>query len=374
MKTLFELILNKFLFGGPNCVHGVAAAEFQNVAQPPPNPPVPPPAPNAGPPAPAPQFQSIADELANNPRVHQIMQQVRQANPPPPPPPPPAIGGAAANPGGYASIADELANSPQVRAMRVTANVRAREEAAGGHVLARHHPSLSDEALCRRLTTGLDPEGEPAPNPGVSSRFESEEVFYSTLRTVHQMLKTGLSNTRKYLRDPLANLAAAEAHFITVRHMRDLPMAPANIGQMIGQAEAQRRDATTDMNGSIAAVHSGSLYLPVQWDNEQLTLYPTYVITKDHGSQVGYGFYGTGPNARRVIHGIPPKGAGKSREMVTYQRTNPFQGRANHTLTVLRTPDAPFNLLGQRVDIESWPIVTHYPVDGGVDSSINGNA
>ena len=48
-----------------------------------------------------------------------------------------------------------------------------RELAEGGHALERHGPQVSDDALIRRLHTGIAPDGVLVPAPGASSRFNS---------------------------------------------------------------------------------------------------------------------------------------------------------------------------------------------------------
>jgi hypothetical protein len=57
------------------------------------------------------------------------------------------------------------------------AEIGPREAAVGGHVVARHHPNLTDKQLQDRLTTGLDSAGALAVTGGISSAFASEAIF-----------------------------------------------------------------------------------------------------------------------------------------------------------------------------------------------------
>lgn len=240
--------------------------------------------------------------------------------------------------------------SREVRALRVRANVRARQ-GESGHVLARHHPSLTDQQLMDRLLTGLDPEGEPAPTSGVSSRFASEDVFFESLRMVHVAMTSALAKTRRLLKPNLDACAEAEALFLHAA------------GVQRGLAQAQRTEAYSDLRLAIQSLTTLPDHLPVEWDNVRrcVVLYPKYVINLHQRVQAGTGFYGTGPLPNTVVNGQLPKGLGKQRTMQIYARVQPFNGPADNTLTVFVTPDSPMNAFGRKHSVESWGLITHYP-------------
>ncbi|CAE6740270.1 hypothetical protein [Paraburkholderia haematera] len=302
---------------------------------------------------------NLTDQIVNDPGALAIRQSVaaRHQNPPPNgapfPPPPPMNGLNVMNMNmtpATMSLEDEL-RSPRVRALRVRAHVRARQ-GEHGHVLARHHPSLTDQQLKDRLLTGLDPEGEPAPTSGVSSRFASEEVFYASLEAVHNAMATALANTRKLLGPNLTACADAEAAFnATVG------------GPPRQQAQQKRTEAYSDLRLALQSLQSLPDHLPVQWDTTRrcVILYPKYVVNLYQRKQVGVGFYGTGPKPNTSVQGKPPKGAGKQRSMEIYERVHPFNGPAENTLTVFVTPDSPMNAYGRKHAINNWGLITHYP-------------
>jgi hypothetical protein len=343
-----------------------------------------PPPPDLPPPpvAPAPPQVggNLGQAIVNDPIAQQIRQNAGQRAqgllpplPPIPPPLPPPMNGlniinmnVRAPSGG---ITDEMLRSGEVLALRLRAHVRARQ-GEHGHVLARHHPSLTDEQLKARLLTGLDPEGEPAPTSGVSSRFASEEIFFKSLRAVHRLVGDALKQTREYLRDNLGRCAAADARLANLQ-------AQAAPGLQIGEAARERTEAYNDLRLAVGVVADLDGHLPVQWDagRKCLTLFPKYVIAFHHNEKQGVGFYGTGPRPNTMVAGQPPKGQGQQRNMTIFERAHPFNGPADSTLTVMVTPDAPLDTLGRQHNIENWGLVTHYPQhDDAAKTKIAGQA
>jgi hypothetical protein len=310
----------------------------------------PPPAPPAPPQLNLGQRQHIggnlSDQIANDPRAVAIrIAASANANggiPVAPPPPMNGLNVMAMNVVAPAMSLQEELRSEKVRAIRVRANVRSRE-GDRGHVLARHHPSLTDMQLKNRLLTGLDPEGNPAPTSGVSSRFASEQLFFKSLQQVHQRMAVALNNSVRYLRSNLVDCANAEAAFLAA--------AP---GPAKRQAQLERAQAYNDFRSALQVIPSLNDHLPLQWDDGRrcLILYPKYAINLYQGEQLGVGFYGTGPKPNTVVGG---------KTMTIYERTQPFTAPAESTLTVFTTPDSPMNALGRKHNIENWGLITHYP-------------
>ena len=343
--SVYELAQQFFnwLTTGNNAVQPQNVGVRQNAAGPavalvPPVPPPPPP--QLQPNAVGIQGGNLSDQIANDPRAQAIRERVRLAFPPPPP-----MNGLNAinmNPvAAVRSLQDEL-RSPQVRALRLKAHVRARQ-GERGHVIARHHPALTDQQLIDRLLTGLDPEGERAPTSGVSSRFASEDVFFESLKAVHIVMASALAKTRALLHENLQACAHAEAVFLAT------PPSPAKNTAQLGRTEAYN-----DLRAALQALASLPDHLPVQWDNMQrcVILYPRYAVNLFQRKQLGTGFYGTGPKPNTIVLGAA---------MTTYTRAQAFNGPAENSLTVFTTPAAPLNGLGRKHNIENWGLITHYP-------------
>ena len=296
--------------------------------------------------------QSPVSDMPTRPPA--IVEAAPNAGPPaapfPPPPPMNGLNVMNMNPAPPAMTLLEELNSAAAKEIRLSAHMRARQE-DGGHVFARHGPSLTDQQLMDRLLTGLDHEGEIAPTSGVSSRFASREMFVGTFKTVHQSMTQALANTRAYLRDPIALCAELEADFLTA--------APAARAAVV----ARRGEAYNDLRQSLLAVNSMTHHLPVQWDAVRrcVTLYSRYTVKHPHYKQLGHGYYGTGPKPNTLVMGCLPKGLGTQREMQIYDRAHLFNGPAQHTLTVFVAPDEQHNAFGLKHDISTWPLITHYP-------------
>ncbi|MEW5755693.1 MAG: hypothetical protein AB1810_05260 [Pseudomonadota bacterium] len=81
------------------------------------------------------------------------------------------------------------------------AKQRARQldSADGGHSIARHGPDVSDDALKRRLTHGIAPDGKVSPAPA-STRFNSDHEWLKTREAAEGELKDRLKI--KSLTDP----------------------------------------------------------------------------------------------------------------------------------------------------------------------------
>lgn len=263
---------------------------------------------------------------------------------PPLPPPPPAVPVHVAVHGMDIQAALQ---SREAVALRARAGVRARE-GDRGHVLARHHPSLTDQQLRNRLTTGLDIDGDPAP-ANVSSRFSSEQVFVSTLRAVFARVDELLLQTGQYLQHNLAALAAAQAAVHAAMHAP----APLN-GPAIGAAHQALAGARGDLMLAVRATQTSPGLFPVYFHpgRQRIELFETYAITKNHRGQIGVGFYGTKPRENQNV---------KGKVMTLYGNTVPLQGPAEHTLTVLQVTGQADRALARPHKARDWNLTTHYP-------------
>lgn len=247
------------------------------------------------------------------------------------------------------SLQEALA-SQEVRALRLRAHVRARE-GDEGHVLARHHPSLTDQQLMDRLLKGLDSEGKPAPTSGISSRFISEEVFLQSLRNVHTEMASALTRTRRLLEPNIASYSSAVSRFDQAH------------GAQKCAALQHFKEASADLMAAIQSLCSLPDHLPVLWDNARrcIILYPSYAINVYHGMRVGTGFYGTKPQPKTISAGTEPKGLTTQCTLKTYKRVHPFNSPLDNTLTLFATPNSPMNALGRLHTVANWGLITHYP-------------
>jgi hypothetical protein len=256
------------------------------------------------------------------------------------------------------------------------AEIGPREAAVGGHVVARHHPNLTDKQLQDRLTTGLDSAGALAVTGGISSAFASEAIFQSTLRRVEDLLNAGLESTREYLRPNLdeykATRRAAEAAQIAA--------LPATLGQANPILTAHRH-ARNDLLAAIEVTQQGTVIrgqfkLPVQ--SEELPpianrgqwaailrsylvvrLYGSYcVVAYHHGQQVGRGFRGTSPR-KKVVQG---------QEITVFNVVQPFQGPSDHTFTKLRVMGQHDFRIDRPHNARDWGVTTHFPSDSRTES------
>lgn len=256
------------------------------------------------------------------------------------------------------------------------AEIGPREHAVGGHVVARHHPNLTDQQLQARLTTGLDSAGAVAVTGGVSSAFSSEELFQSTLRSVEERLNAGLESTRAYLRPMI------EAYKETrrVAEAAQLAALPATLGQAHADVTAHRH-AKNDLLAGIGVtqggnVTNGKFMLPVQsadlppianrnqWSQILrsylvIRLYPSYCITAYHrGQQVGRGFRGTSPRQATV----------QGQQITVFGVVQPFLGRSDHTFTKLKVLGQHDLRIDRPHDARQWGVTTHFPSDAREES------
>jgi hypothetical protein len=68
-------------------------------------------------------------------------------------------------------------------------DAKALELAEGGHALDRHGPAVGDDALIRRLHTGIAPDNVLVPAPGASSRFNSYTDYLETRQKAAALLQ-----------------------------------------------------------------------------------------------------------------------------------------------------------------------------------------
>jgi len=248
---------------------------------------------------------------------------------------------------------------PDAQALRTRATVVARE-AGHGHILARHHPDLSDLQLQERLSTGLDPQGEPAPTAGISSKFTTEDVFATTLTGSLNEIHQRLRQTRRALSQLVTAYAQAEADFAVIhdRHHQE-----GGLGHAVGNAQMLRAQARDAMHQGIQQSRMQADRLPVFWHpaRERIELYEKYVIMKNHGQQVGSGYEGLNPVPGTQVRGKPPKGLGQQRTMTIYQNTQAFAGPARFTLTVVWVAGGIDRAMARRHAVNGWHLRTHYP-------------
>jgi len=232
----------------------------------------------------------------------------------------------------------EALSSRNVTLLRLRAKVAARErDHLGGHILARHSPDLSDDILRRRLTEGIDKEGDLAVTKGVSSKFESKEAYSESLMAVIEHLHQRLLRTMEYLRE---NIPAdrQRAYFIT--------------GNTGGAAVP---GLTPDMRTAVNLTQDSATMLPVYWDeiNKRIQFYKKYEVLMRHKKRIGVGFYGTKPT-QAVVQGQVIKVFGGVQE---------FRGQGEHTFSLLGPSTDAKRAVGGGEPISDWKWVTHYPTD-----------
>jgi len=253
---------------------------------------------------------------------------------------------------------------------RPFAEIGPREAAVGGHVVARHHPNLTDQQLQARLTTGLDSAGDVAVTGGVSSAFASEEIFRSTLREVERRLDAGLEATIGYLR-PMHDAYKATRRAADAAQLAALPATLPKTHAAI----VAHRQAKNDLLAGIGVTQSGAVVasrfmLPVDsaevppiasrgnWADIlkrylEIRLFGSYSIVAYHRQQVGRGFRGTSPRQASV----------KGQMITVFDVVQPFQGRSDHTFTKLRVMGAHDLRIDRAHTASTWGVTTHYPSD-----------
>lgn len=255
------------------------------------------------------------------------------------------------------------------------AEIGPRENAVGGHVVARHHPNLTDQQLQARLTTGLDAAGAVAVTGGVSSAFASEELFRSTLRRVEDQLNAGLESTRAYLRANLEEYrttrAAAEA-----AQLAALPATLPAANPIIKAHHQAKQDLIAAIGVTQGAqVVRGEFMLPVEpFDLPPIPnratwpavlqrfvvarLYPAYCLTLYQRGQVGRGFRGTSPR-NQIVQG---------QQITVFDVVLPFQGPSDHTFTKLRVMGQHDLRIDRPHNARDWGVTTHFPSDSRQES------
>jgi hypothetical protein len=255
------------------------------------------------------------------------------------------------------------------------AQIGPREQAVGGHVVARHHPRLTDQQLQARLTTGLDADGDVAVNSGISSAFASEELFAATLRRVEDMLNTGLESTRAYLRANLDDYKTTRRD-AEAAQLAALPLTLGAANPIIKAHHQAKQDLIAAIGATQQAqVVRGAFMLPVEpfevpplpnrhnWPAvlQRLVvvrLYPAYCLTAYQHGQVGRGFRGTQPK-QAVVQGT---------QMTLYKVVQPFQGPSDHTFTKLRVTGQHDLRIDRPHNARAWGVTTHFPTDSRVES------
>lgn len=258
------------------------------------------------------------------------------------------------------------------------AEIGPREAAVGGHVVARHHPNLTDQQLQARLTSGLDASGAVAVTGGVSSAFASEEIFRSTLRHVEELLDAGLESTRAYLR---ANLTEYKQTRQAAEAAQQAAL-PATLPQAHPLVAAHRQ-AKNDLLAAVAVTQQGTIVngkfmLPVEsadlppvpnrglWTAILqkylvIRLFPTYcLVVYHHGQRVGRGFRGTSPRQATV----------KGQQITVFDVVQPFQGPSDHTFTKLRVMGQHDLRIDRPHDARQWGVTTHFPSDARQESIV----
>lgn len=227
-------------------------------------------------------------------------------------------------------------------------NAEGVEAQVGGHSLVRHGPDLTDAQLQNRITTGLDRTGQPAATD-TSSKFASYQVWMQTRTAAVNQIDAAVGATRALVNPLVATLQANWHTFLTT------PAGPAK-----GVAGQQRGAALGALQAAIAGIAMPNanllrVNLPVPMPPlgavnlgnlaafiaNLVTMRPRYVVTINHGHDVGPSFVGTGPA------GGPHPG------------TAPGAMQTSST-TVLDTPPAPLTLAAAPA-AATWPMVTHFP-------------
>ncbi len=265
---------------------------------------------------------------------------------------------------------DPAAERRQREVATFLVEIRQRENAVGGHVVARHHPDLTDQQLQDRLTTGLDEQGHVAATSGVSSAFASREIFEQTMRRVEELLNQGIENTRAYLRPNLDAYRQARAAADAAQQA-----ALPNALGAANPAMAAFRQAKNDLLAAIGVTQQGTIVnhafmIPVeafelppianrhQWAPSlqryiAIRLFPRYSVVVDHGRSLGRGFRGTSPR-QKIVNG---------QQITTYAVVLPFQGPSDHTFTLLVVRGQHDLRLDRPHNARDWGVRTHFPTN-----------
>jgi len=250
------------------------------------------------------------------------------------------------------------------------AELQRREQLVGGHVGARHHPDLTNQQLQDRLTTGLDAQGVVAVTSGISSAFASQELFRETLKSVEDLLNTGLEKTRTYLRENLKAYRDAR----TAAEQAQRALLPNTIAG--GHAlMVALKDAKNDLAAAVGVTQQGAMQrnqflLPVemvegpviakrnQWANllkreYLIQLFPRYRITLFHYKTIGRGYRGTSPRLATV----------QGQQITVYDQVQPFQAPSDHTFTLLVVKGQHDLRLTRPHNAQTWGLITHFPTD-----------
>jgi hypothetical protein len=260
------------------------------------------------------------------------------------------------------------------------AEIQLRENAAGGHVAARHHPNLTDQQLQDRLITGLDAHGAVAVTSGVSSAFQSEALFQETLRRVEELLNRGLESTRAYLRENIVAYQTTRAAAEAAQRLA-LPNALGHANPTL----TAFRNARNDLLAAIAVTQQGNFVnnafmLPVesgdlpaianryQWAASLqsylvINLFQRYRLTVYQRKTVGRGFRGTSPRLQNV----------RGQQITVYGVVQPFQGSSDHTFTLLVVQGQHDLRIDRPHNARQWGVTTHFPSDERQESVSGAN-
>jgi hypothetical protein len=190
--------------------------------------------------------------------------------------------------------------TPRIFRKTAQEEAEALEKRDGGHSLGRHGPSVTDQQLKDRITTGVAPDKSFSPT-GTSTKFASYEVYLETRAKAVTTLDSAITKTVTRLAGLLATLQKAEAD-----HKLAKPGPDKGPTGKLGLAVAAAKKAVTD---GCKTPPAGELAVKASLNQaKRVALANSYEVVVEHGKSVGSGFEGDG--AAKTV--TDPSGSGKT--------------------------------------------------------------
>lgn len=160
----------------------------------------------------------------------------------------------------------------------------------GGHSLARHGPDVTDDALKKRLDTGVAPDGAFCCAPGLSTRFVSYEEYLKTRTDAAAAMDLALVQTKATLKGAIDGY---DTERVRVQKLPSSPDKPAEIAKVTAKRDELEAAAAKIVvpSTTTAPVKVGRMNLGTP-GAELLQTLKNYEVVKAHGRDVGEGFAG----------------------------------------------------------------------------------
>jgi hypothetical protein len=241
----------------------------------------------------------------------------------------------------------------------------------GGHSLLRHGPEVTEEALERRLKTGMtakiDGPGEVfSPAPGFVSKFLTYAAVNKTRAAAAAEANSGIATTLAGVKGEADAVTTKLGEVKTAKETLDKadPSGKAAAGKAFGTARAALVSAETALRNKARTFDPASVAgVPVSYEKpdpataglEYLKLRPSYKVVKNHGEVIGLGIRGDKKDLTDT------HGEGGTPHENVYETVKPKEDVSSTQTAFNASGGKQLSTVDATTEANSWTAGQHYP-------------